>query len=131
MITQDATQVIEAYFQDHDPRYFAQDAEFRFPDSTQRGRAAIGSYLDYFRHVLFTEVENPVTNLVAAGDRVAAEFTFKGRHSGPLMGIEATGRRVEVPMCAFYDLRAGEISRARLYYDSGTLLAQLNHTEAR
>ena len=35
-------------------------------------------------------------DLVVAGDRVVGRFVYRGTHRGDLMGIPATGRRVEM-----------------------------------
>ena len=38
----------------------------------------------------------PVDDVIAEGDRVAGRFSIQGTHRGTLLGIPATGNRVEV-----------------------------------
>jgi predicted ester cyclase len=38
----------------------------------------------------------PVTDVVAEGDRVAGRFSLQGTHGGTLLGIPATGKTVDV-----------------------------------
>jgi predicted ester cyclase len=38
----------------------------------------------------------PVDEVIAEGDRVAGRFSLRGTHNGNLLGIPATGRRVDV-----------------------------------
>jgi hypothetical protein len=41
------------------------------------------------------------------------------------MGLPPTGQEVAIPMALFCQIKAGQIQRATLYYDAGTLLRQL------
>jgi predicted ester cyclase len=70
-----------------------------------------------------------ITNLIAQGECVIAEFTGRGTHTGPLKGpsgeIAATGRRVELQCVDVFRCRGGKITESKLYFDSGTLLTQL------
>jgi hypothetical protein len=38
----------------------------------------------------------PVEDMIAEGDRVAGRFSLKGTHNGTLLGIPATGKKVDV-----------------------------------
>jgi predicted ester cyclase len=38
----------------------------------------------------------PVDQVIAEGDRVAGRFALKGTHNGTLLGIPATGKKVDV-----------------------------------
>jgi steroid delta-isomerase-like uncharacterized protein len=44
----------------------------------------------------FPDLTATMDDLVIAGDRVAARFTYRGTHRGPLYGIPPTGRPVEM-----------------------------------
>jgi hypothetical protein len=55
--------------------------------------------LKMFIHALregIPDLDCPVEQLVAEGDRVAGAFSLRGTHSGTLLGIPATGRTVDV-----------------------------------
>jgi predicted ester cyclase len=77
----------------------------------------------------FSDAKCEVTNVVAQGDTVVAEFTGRGTHDGPLKGptgdIPATGRRAEVQCIQVYRFRGEKIAECRLYFDAATMLAQL------
>jgi steroid delta-isomerase-like uncharacterized protein len=70
----------------------------------------------------------------AAGDgTVVLEVTWSGTHQGTLQTpkgpVAPTGRRIEVPACAVFEM-AGEKARAqRHYFDMVTLLRQLGVME--
>jgi predicted ester cyclase len=42
------------------------------------------------------DLQCPMEEVVAEGDRVAGRFSLQGTHRGPLLGIPATGK----PVCA-------------------------------
>jgi steroid delta-isomerase-like uncharacterized protein len=77
----------------------------------------------------FPDGKIELMNLVAQGDMVVGEFTGRGTHTGGLKGptgeIPATGRRVEMSFVEVYRLRNGKISEGKIYFDTGTMLAQL------
>lgn len=80
----------------------------------------------------FPDGKIEVTNLVAQGDLVVAEFTGRGTHTGPLMGpggeIPPTGRRVELQCVECLRFRNGKIVEARAYFDAATLMTQIGIT---
>jgi predicted ester cyclase len=77
----------------------------------------------------FPDGKIELMNLVAQGDTVVGEFTGRGTHTGVLKSprgeIPATGRRVEMSFVEVYRLRNGKICEGRIYFDTGTMLAQL------
>jgi steroid delta-isomerase-like uncharacterized protein len=59
-------------------------------------------------------------------DAIVLEVMIRGTQLGSWRGLPATGRRVDLPLCAVYtfdldDRLAGE----KIYYDRGTVLRQL------
>jgi steroid delta-isomerase-like uncharacterized protein len=44
----------------------------------------------------FPDIETTMDDLVVSGDRVVGRFTYRGTHAGPLYGIPATGRPIEM-----------------------------------
>lgn len=127
MLTQDAVQVIEAYFRGHDENYFAEDS--RFHDMSQPepilGRSAIGAFMHMFYVDAFSDAEAEVKSVLPSGDSVVVEFVFRGRNTGSLAGMPPTGRDVSLPMACVYQVKHSEIQTGRLYYDSASLLRQL------
>jgi steroid delta-isomerase-like uncharacterized protein len=55
------------------------------------------------------------------------EAQITGTHHGEYCGIAATGRRVSVPLMAFFlfDKRTGHLEAERIYFDNNTILAQI------
>ncbi len=129
MITPQASplDVVSAYFQDHDVRWFTEDADFEIMPlgQTLHGRGAIEDFLNLFYHDAFSNAHHVTGQLVGDENAAVGEWVFHGRHSGSLMGIAPTDQTVALPMIAIYDVTNGSITRARLYYDAATLLRQL------
>jgi steroid delta-isomerase-like uncharacterized protein len=123
----DPIQLVRRYMENHDPAFMAEDAtlhDFTMPEPL-KGRDAIAQFLDLFYRVAFPGSQAEIRDAVSDGQKVAVEFTFRGVNNGNLMGIPATGRSVEVPMCAVYEVENGVIQTGRMYYDSGLLTRQL------
>ncbi len=127
MSAEDNLKIVQSYLANHDPRYMAEGATFR--DYTQaepvRGRKAIGEMLDTLYHTAFSEAVAETRHVFADDTSVVLEFMFRGVNTGPLGDMPPTGKRVEVPMCAVYEVEGGQIVRGHLYYDSGTMARQL------
>lgn len=70
----------------------------------------------------------PVSRTIGV-DRIVDEFVFQCTHSVRMdwyaPGVEATGRRLEVPTVVIVDLQNGKIAAERIYWDQATVLAQL------
>jgi steroid delta-isomerase-like uncharacterized protein len=73
----------------------------------------------------FPDTRLMIEDAVAAGNRVAARVTFAGTHTGPFMGMPATGRSFAVPMIIYFGLRDGQISDNWTQVDMLGLLTQL------
>jgi steroid delta-isomerase-like uncharacterized protein len=77
----------------------------------------------------FPDGKLEVTNVVCEGDMVVTEFTGHGTQTGPLTGaagtIPASGKKVDLKCLEVLQFRGGKIARARMYYDSGSLLRQV------
>lgn len=63
--------------------------------------------------------------LVTEGNKVTAFYTMTGTHTGPFMGIPATGRKVSVPGIGIYEVRDGQIQESWVVRDTLVLLKQL------
>jgi carboxymethylenebutenolidase len=70
----------------------------------------------------------PVARTIGA-DRIVDEFVFRCTHSVRMdwlaPGVEATGRRIEIPMVVAVDFRGGRIAAERIYWDQAGVLVQL------
>jgi predicted ester cyclase len=68
-----------------------------------------------------------IRNLAHTKNLVAVEWSFDAEHKGTFANIEATGKKVQVPGCSFYeyDLAARKIPAGRIYFDFATLMRQI------
>jgi steroid delta-isomerase-like uncharacterized protein len=88
----------------------------RFPDRTCRGATEIASY---FRDVFaaIPDWNMQIVGLAAQGDDVFVHWRLSGTHSGPLLGIEATGKHLEVDGVDHFTLRDGKIVSNFVIFD--------------
>lgn len=73
------------------------------------GHAEFAGYVRDVRSAL-ADYRCDIVALVAEADRVVARMTFSGVHRGPLLGVEATGRRVSWAGAAFFTFSGGRIA---------------------
>lgn len=73
----------------------------------------------------FSDLGVTYEDLIAEGDRVAARYTFRARHTGEFMGVGATGRRVEVPGQTILRFAGGKVVERWQSFDFMSLLTQL------
>ncbi len=93
------------------------------------GTVSIGrdGWLDY-RQVIRSgsaDFHNEIVSLVCDGDRAAARLLYAGTHTGPLLGIPATGRRFEYAGAAFFTASEGLLAGAWVLGDLEGLRGQL------
>ncbi len=95
---------------------------------TFRGPDGCREWLETFRTAL-PDARTELVNVFAEGDRVASEHIGRGTHTGPFVTpagtIPPTGRRVELRIGEFYEVRDGKIASLYAYYDSATMMRQL------
>ena len=53
----------------------------------------------------FPDMELPLHDLVAEGEKVLVRLTIHATHTGPFGELEATGRRIEVPVLDLFQIR--------------------------
>lgn len=127
MSAAETLRVVQGYLDGHAVEWLSEDVEFR--DMTRpepmRGRDEVAAFLHLFFGQVFSEARIEQVRLTPAEDRVCAEWTFRGRHTGTLAGETPTERDVAHPMTCVYEVEGGEIRRARLYYDAAGLIDQL------
>ena len=90
------------------------------------GPEAVMAYFKETR-TAFPDQRNELIALHQADDAVIAEFNLKGTHQGPLRGFEPTGKEFTCRMIAVFEFEpeGDGIVCERVYFDSGTILAQL------
>ena len=71
------------------------------------------------------DIELREIQLMEDGTRIAAHYGIRGTHSGELLGVPATGRRVDVEGMSFFRFGEGLVAERWNLLDGVTLLAQL------
>jgi predicted ester cyclase len=78
----------------------------------------------------FSEAHSEIDLLIVEGDLAAWRSTFTGVHSGELMGVPPTGRRVSVEILNIGRMKDGKAIEHWGGPEIGTLMAQLGVSQA-
>lgn len=73
----------------------------------------------------FSTTAHPERVYFTDQNSAVAEVRFQGIHTGSFLGIEPTGRLVDLPTAIFVTFRDGLMAGERMYWDVTTLLHQL------
>ena len=107
--------------------YYSDDVVLDLPTGTFKGKTAVQD--NFVRPFVagFPGNVHSIRNLAHAKNLVAVEWSFEAVHKGPFANVEATGKKVQVPGCSFYeyDLGTRRIPAGRIYFDLATLLRQI------
>ncbi len=103
----------------HDPGL---DFEVRGPE----GVAKLGEVM----HGAFSNVELPIDEVIAEGDRVLVRLRQKGRHTGDFQGTPATGRPIDIEVMDYFRITEGRIAEHWALMDNLSLLKQIGAVEA-
>ena len=101
--------------------------ELRFRGSLGRettGLAEWRAYRDGVRRSA-PDFHNQIAELVVSEGHAAARLAWSGTHTGPLLGIEPTGRRFRYDGAAFFAARDGLLVEVWVVGDLAALRAQL------
>jgi steroid delta-isomerase-like uncharacterized protein len=113
----------EATWIDH-PRYYVVPDDLRM-DSREQVLAWFRGYFDAFPD-LTMEVEEVVIAGEPGRERVTVRWHVQATFSGaPLMGIEATGRRVDMRGMDLIEMQDGRVAGNTIYYDGLSLARQI------
>ena len=93
------------------------------PPGPEGVKELIGMYRAAFPDIRFETGE-----MVCEGDTVAYRWTFTGTHQGEMMGVEPTGRRVEVAGVEMNRVENGRISASWTVSKALGLMQQLGLT---
>jgi len=92
-------ELIHPDFADHDP------AHPDLPTGPESVRDTVRNL-----HGMFSELRFAIEDEIAEGDRVVQRVTMSGRHTGPLMGREATNRTFAVRHVNIWRIADGKIA---------------------
>ena len=88
------------------------------------GEEAVAAYFAETRRA-FPDQRNEPIALHHADDGVIVEFWLRGTHEGELRGIPPTGRAFEVRCVALFLFEEDRLVCERVYFDTTTILGQL------
>ena len=108
---------------------FAPGAQFVSPMGPLPLPDGVRAYLQGFESS-FPRARVELTNAIEAGDQVALEAIWRGKHTGPLplpdgSTIPATNREARAPFVGVFQVRGEKIVAHRAYWDLAGFLAQL------
>jgi predicted ester cyclase len=91
----------------------------------QQGPSGMAGQIAAFRHAM---PDYAVTHedVIVQGDKVAVRNTVSGTHQGAFMGIQPTGRHIEMRTMDVHQVRDGKIVVTWHLEDFAGLMAQLN-----
>lgn len=89
------------------------------------GPAAYKEFSRAFRSA-FSDLHIAIEDVVATGDKVAARLRVTGMHTGELLGIAPTGKRVDFAGMTIVHIAGGKIQQGWNVWDQLGLLTQLD-----
>ncbi|KMO42397.1 hypothetical protein VQ03_10790 [Methylobacterium tarhaniae] len=98
----------------HDPGL---NFEVRGPEGVRR----LGEVL----HGGVSEMKLPIDEVIAEGDRVLVRLRFRGRHTGDLMGLPASGRSIDIAVMDLFRIVDGRLVEHWALLDNLGLLKQV------
>lgn len=73
----------------------------------------------------FSGTSSTVEDVIAEGDKVVTRITFRGTHTGDMMGIPPTGRSVTVDETIIDQFADGRIVESWRLFDQMAMMQQL------
>ena len=61
-----------------------------------KGPDGMASFFTQILHPAFADLEVQIHDMIAEGDKVVTRKSIVGTHRGPFLGVQATGRRIEI-----------------------------------
>lgn len=86
-----------------------------------RGKQAVAAFYTGLFEAL-PDATFELVNVYVGETGVVEESVLRGIHRGHWMGVDATGRAVELPLTIVFPMKDGQILGERLYFDMATLL---------
>ncbi|GGE22676.1 hypothetical protein GCM10011390_47570 [Aureimonas endophytica] len=79
-------------------------------------------------HPGIPDMELPIEDVIAEGEKVLVRLRVKGTHGGELMGLAATGRPIDIGVLDLFQFRDGKLVEHWALLDNLGLLKQLGVT---
>ena len=74
------------------------------------------------------DMELPIEDMVAEGEKVLARLRVRGTHKGELMGLPPTGRKIDIAVLDLFQIRDGKLIEHWALLDNLGMLRQLGVT---
>ncbi len=91
------------------------------------GHAGFREYMGTVRGA-FPDFRNYIEEMIVEGDRLAALLTYRGTHSGTLLGVPASGQEVEYSGVAIFRIREARVVSGWVLGDTVSLWKQIGST---
>ena len=102
------------------PNFVQHEPEPQTVKSSEALKQYVGTYL-----TAFPDLQLSIEDLIAEGDKVVWRFVSNGTHTGPFMGIPATGKKGIITGIVIFRLENSRIAEVWLNIDALGLLQQL------
>ncbi len=106
------------------PELLHEEYVFRTPGEELSGAAALRALFSSYREA-FPDLAVGIDDMFGSHDRVATTFTLTGTHTGPFMGLPATGQAVAVDGIVLSRVLEGRIVDEWELIDVAGLVEQL------
>ena len=74
------------------------------------------------------DMQLPIEDVIAEGEKVLVRLRVQGTHGGPLLGLPATGRKIDIGVLDLFQVRDGKLIEHWALLDNLGLLRQLGVT---
>jgi steroid delta-isomerase-like uncharacterized protein len=103
------------------------DARFHVPGNPEPLRGPAG-YLETIGMMRsgFPDIRWTLEEMISENEKVAARFTMRGTHRGVFLGVQPTGRKIEVQAMNFYYFSKNQIVEERGQPDLFALVQQID-----
>lgn len=108
------------------PEFVRHDPELDFEVRGPAGVAKLGEVL----HGAFSDIEFPIVQVVAEGDRVLVHLRQVARHTGKYQGTPPTGRTVDIVVMDLFRVADGKLVEHWAQMDNLGLLKQIGAVKA-
>lgn len=105
-------------------QYWTDETVERFPDQTCRGADELAAYFERTLAAI-SDWRIEVRSIVEQGDDVFVQWRLSGLHTGPIQGIEPTGKPIEVDGIDHFVVRDGKVVSNFVVFDQMQYARQL------
>jgi len=103
---------------------FSSDFKAHCPLVPVLDRAGFKNYVQGF-YDAFYNLMVEINDIIPAGSRLVLRLTFKGKHTGDFLGIDASGVKVTIPAIAIFRLENGEVVESWIEMDLLGAISQI------